>query len=45
MARTWMFATARTTLWLMTIFLAMGRYDHFDKYVEEKGGPANIEVA
>ena len=45
LVRTFFLATVRTTLWFLTTFLATQRYDHFDKYVAEKGGPENLEDA
>ena len=43
--RTVMFALSRTLLWLISAFLVAESYDRYEKFVEEKGGPANNEAA
>ena len=46
LVHTWMYCTARNFLWLITAFLGWERYDRFDTYLEEKGGPpANVDAA
>ena len=45
LVRTWAYCTARNVLWIITAFLRLERYDRFDKYLEEKGGPKNVDTA
>ena len=40
-----MLATARSLLWLITTALCSQRYDHYDEFVKEEGGPENVETA
>ena len=45
MVRSFMMATSRTLLWLITAFLVQERYDRYELFVEKNGGPANNEAA
>ena len=45
LARTFMLATSRTLLWLISVVLVNERYDRYEQFVEERGGPTNNEAA
>ena len=45
MVRSFMLATSRNLLWIVTAFLGVERYDRYDQWVEKKGGPPNREAA
>ena len=41
LVRTFMLATARSLLWIVTAIFVAERYDRYDKFVEKNGGPFN----
>ena len=45
MMRTFLLATSRNLMLLISIILGKSRCDLYEQFVEEKGGPANNEAA
>ena len=43
--RTFFLSMSRNLLWVIATILVTERYDRYEKFVEEKGGPVNNEVA